>query len=237
LTDKYKLDCPLSKPQGTETYCYSKDEVRAMVDHCMKDPALVWLGRIVTALSHTGLRISELAGLRWSDIDLESNCLRIADERSSSRRQRAGNARTTKGRRSRVVPIHPRLKELLIQLERSADGRVFRDARGAPLNTDRVRREFIRHVIEPLKEDFPTPPGEIGFEDGRLHSFRHFFCSQCFLGGASEGEIREWLGHADSKMVEHYRHLRSEDSQRKMKQIEFLDHKAESDRPSDQHSC
>jgi integrase len=76
-------------------------------------------------------------------------------------------------------------------------------------------------VIEPLKEESPTSPGEIGFEHGRIHSFRHFFCSQAFLGGASEGEIREWLGHAESKMVEHYRHLRNEDAQRKMEQINF----------------
>ena len=80
---------------------------------------------------------------------------------------------------------------------------------------------FIDDVIEPLKKKFPTPDGEIGFAHGRLHSFRHFFCSQAFLGYASEGEIKEWLGHADSKMVEHYRHLRSEDAQRKMARLTF----------------
>ncbi|WP_425614245.1 tyrosine-type recombinase/integrase [Anatilimnocola sp. NA78] len=64
---------------------------------------------------------------------------------------------------------------------------------------------------------------KIGFEHSRLHSFRHYFCSQCFPGGASKGEIKEWLGHAHSKMVEHYRHLRGEDAQRKMSQIRFLD--------------
>lgn len=83
--------------------------------------------------------------------------------------------------------------------------------------------QFIALVIKPLKKSFPTPEGEFGFEHGRLHSFRHFFCSQCFLGGASEGEIKEWLGHAVSKMVEHYRHLRSDEAQRKMSQIRFLD--------------
>ena len=52
--------------------------------------------------------------------------------------------------------------------------------------------------------------------------FRHFFVSQCFLGGASEGEIREWVGHADSKMVEHYRHLGRKDALAKMEQINFV---------------
>ena len=86
---------------------------------------------------------------------------------------------------------------------------------------------FIDDVVEPLKKRFPAPAGETGFEHGRLHSFRHFLCSQALLGGASEGEVRQWLGHADSKMVEHYHHLREEDAQRKMAQIEFLPSRSE----------
>jgi integrase len=81
---------------------------------------------------------------------------------------------------------------------------------------------FIRDVIDKLKARFPAPAGKNGFEHGRLHSFRHFFVSQCFLGGASEGEIRQWVSHADSKMVEHYRHLGRKDALAKMEQINFL---------------
>jgi integrase len=77
-------------------------------------------------------------------------------------------------------------------------------------------------VIEPLKKKFPTSPGEIGFEYGRLHSFRHYFCSQAFADGAAEADIKDWLGHQDSKMVAHYRHQRQDDSQNKMNQIDFL---------------
>jgi integrase len=78
------------------------------------------------------------------------------------------------------------------------DGRVFHAEQGGPLRPRNVLAVFIRDIIEPLKDKFPTPAGEIGFLYGRLHSFRHYFVSQCFLGGASEGEIREWVGHADS---------------------------------------
>lgn len=217
-----KLIYKLTKPQGTDTHCYSRREVAAMFAQCGQTPGLEWLSRVIVALAHTGLRISELAGLRWSDIDLHTGTIRVADERSSRRRQLAGSARTTKGRRSRVVPIHPRLRVVLMRLDRSPGGRVFHAAQGGVLRPRNVLAMFIDNVIEPLKKDFPTPVGEIGFEHGRLHSFRHYFCSQAFVGGASEGEIRDWLGHADSKMVEHYRHLGSEDSQRKMERIEFL---------------
>ena len=81
-----------------------------------------------------------------------------------------------------------------------------------------------KKVVEPLKDQFSTPEGEIGFKDGTLHGLRHYFCSKCFIDGASQGEIKDWLGHADSKMVEHYRHLSSEDSQRKMRNVNFLGH-------------
>lgn len=173
-------------------------------------------------LVHTGMRISELAGLRWTDVHLDAGILRIADERSSRRKREAGTARTTKGKRSRTLPIHTQLRDLLIGLPRHSDGVVFHAARGGRIRSRNVLEQFIQHVIEPLKTKFITPDGEIGFEHGRLHSFRHFFCSQCFLGGASEGEIKEWLGHRDSRMVEHYRHLRNDNAQRKMGKIKYL---------------
>jgi len=232
LQKSHTIVLPLTKPDGTDTYCYSQAEVTAMIDHCRNRPGLVWLANVILALACTGLRISELAGLRWTDIDQRANTIRIADERSSSRKRKLGTARTTKGRRSRCIPIHPDLAKVLLAMEKHADGRIFRGARGGILRPRNVLAMFIDEVIEPLKKRFPTTPGEIGFEHGRLHSFRHYFCSQCFLSGASEGEIKEWLGHAESKMVEHYRHLRSEDAQRKMQQIDFLGREAGDDRSS-----
>lgn len=208
---------PTPKPSGTDTYCYAPAEIRAILEHCVATSELVWLG-----LAHTGMRISELAGLRWSDIDLNAGVIRVADERSSRRKQMAGTARTTKGKRSRSIPIHPCLRALFVSMVRSDDGFVFHAARGGRLRPNNVLHQFVDDVINVLKGQFPTPEGEIGFEHGRIHSFRHFFCSQAFLGGASEGEVREWMGHADSKIVEHYGHLRAEEARRKMNQIDFL---------------
>ena len=145
------------------------------------------------------------------------------DRRAEQSRASAnGTARRTKGRRSRALPIHPELRKVLERLKPHPDGRLLHGPLGGRLKQDTVRRILIRDVLEPMKSQFPTPKGEIGFEYGRLHSFRHFFVSQAFLNGASESEIMEWLGHKDSKMVVHYRHLRNEDSQRKMQQMNVL---------------
>jgi hypothetical protein len=45
---------------------------------------------------------------------------------------------------------------------------------------------IIRDVLTPLSKEFPTPKGEIGFIDGRVHSFRHYFCSVCSNSGTPE---------------------------------------------------
>jgi integrase len=111
---------------------------------------------------------------------------------------------------------------MLLALPKTADGRVVHSARGFRLRESNSLSIYKKHVLEALKDEFPTPPDELGFADGTFHSFRHFFASQCLISGASEGEVREWLGHRDSKIVERYRHLRSEDAQRRMSQIDFL---------------
>jgi len=223
LPAEARIIYPLSKPVGTDTYCYTRSEVGAMIKHCESTSGLQWLAHVIIALAHLGVRIGELAGLRWSDVDLANNVITVADERASRRKRLAGTMRTTKGKRSRKIPIHPRLREILATITRGTDGRVFHAERGGQLRPRNVLTVFIRDVIEPLAEKFPTPDGEIGFKHGRVHSFRHFFVSQAFLGGASEGEIREWVGHADSKMVEYYRHLGRKDALRRMEQISFVD--------------
>jgi integrase len=193
-----------------------------MIEHCQAKPTLHWMAIVITALACTGLRISELASLRTSDFDFTSNTIRLSDERGSRRRRKLGSVRTTKGRRSRVLPINPRLRHVLMDLPRHVDGRLLHGPRGAKLKPSRVLKVLLRDVIAQLKERFPTPPGEIGFEHGRVHSFRHYFVSEAFRQGATEGEVMQWVGHRDSKMVAHYRHLRREDSHRRMEQIDFV---------------
>jgi hypothetical protein len=77
-------------------------------------------------------------------------------------------------------------------------------------------------VLLPLAEQFPAPAGEIGFADGRLRSFRHYFASYCANDGRPERMVMEWLGHADSEMVRHYYHLHDEEAQRQMRRLDLL---------------
>lgn len=223
LPHECRIVLPLDKPQGTDTYCWRPEEVKAILAHCRTTAGLGWLADVFTALTYTGLRISELIALRWGDVDFGAGMIRLVDESTSRRTRGKKEARTLKGGRGRSFPINDELRPVLEAIPHNPDGFVFHGPAGGRLKADTVRRAFVRDVLTPLAETFPTPEGEIGFADGRLHSFRHFFCSLCASRGVAHQVVMRWLGHRESKMVEHYFHLHDEEARRQMRRIVLSD--------------
>ncbi len=214
------IELKLRKAESLPAYCYRPKEVTEMLNHCRTHKTLGWVADVIITLACTGLRIAELVSLRWADIDLESKRLTLTDE--TGRSVKSGSTRRKlKSGRSRSFPIHPDLLDVLKRLPRK-DAYVFHGPNGGQLNPNTVRCFLVRDVIEPLTEKFPTPDGQQGFKDGRLHSFRHYFCSTCANNGVPERIGMTWLGHADSEMIRNYYHLHDEEAQRRMKQLDFL---------------
>jgi integrase len=214
------LELKLRKVESERTYCYRPEEVRAIVHRCRNNPALDWLGDAVVALACTGLRFSELASLRWSDIDLSAGRLRLTDETGRSASP-GHERRELKSDRGRSFPIHPDLHEVLDRLPRT-DAHIFHGPLGRRLKPDTVRTVLVREVLTPLAKSFPKLGDEPGFEDGRLHSFRHYFCSTCANNGVPERMVMEWLGHQNSEMVRIYYHLHDDEARRRMAALDFL---------------
>lgn len=216
------IKLPVSKPHGTTTYCYRVEEFVAMVELCKANPELVWLHDVIVGLGCTGLRISELAALRWTDIDFENNLIRIADESALAHKTTKERVRQTKTGRSRSFPIFSILRTVLENMRRNSDGMIFHGPRGGALKPDTVRRILIRDVLTPLAKRFPKPADEpLGFVDGRLHSCRHYFCSVC-ARSVTEQVAMSWLGHSSSKMLRYYFHLHSSEAQHQMKKLDFF---------------
>jgi integrase len=218
-----RIVLPLPKAQGTTTHCWRSQEAQAMIVHCRGQPDLEWLAGVMVALTFTGLRIGELVALRWSDIDLAdpaaTGMIRLADESTSAQSRRGAAPRTLKGGRGRAFPIHAELRQVLDRLPRHRDGYVFHGPLGGRLKADTVRRALIRDVLKPLAEKFPTVEGDVGFKDGRLHSFRHFFASLCANQNVPQRVVMTWLGHKDSKMVAHYYHLHDDEARQQMARL------------------
>lgn len=209
----------LRKVESQRAYCYRPAEVQAILQHCRDVAKLGWVGDVVTGLACTGMRIDELANLKWSDVDFANNRITLTDE--SSRGARDAPKRTLKSSHSRSFPIHPDLAIVLNRLPKT-DEYVFHGPGGGRLKPDYIRLMYVRDVLRPLSKQFPSLHSGQGFQDGRLHSFRHYFVSMCAAGAVPERVVMEWVGHADSSMVRHYFHLHDEESQRQMNGLSLL---------------
>jgi integrase len=135
---------------------------------------------VIRLLTLTGCRKGEIEGLRWSEVDLEQRCLRLADSKTGARIVPLGSAAL------RVLETVPRLK-----------GSVFvfpaeNDPAKPYVGTPRVWLK-AREAAE--------------LEGVRLHDLRHTFASIGLAGGLSLPFIAALLGHKDIKTTQQYAHL------------------------------
>lgn len=142
-----------------------------------------------TALS-TGMRLGELLGLTWSNVDLDREVIRVC------RTLVRGHEETPKSGRNRTVPISSNLAALLRTLPRGPSALVFHRGDGAPLTRDMVKAPLWR-----ARDAVGADPRLT------IHDLRHSFASQVAMGGSPLTALREILGHADLKMTQRYSHL------------------------------
>jgi site-specific recombinase XerD len=158
----------------------SREEVRAIID---APDAATWSGQrdrvLLAALYNTGARVSEVAGIKISDVVLEgSPNVRIHG----------------KGRKDRSVPLWPatasQIRRWLTQIDSSPSKPLFPARSGASMTrsaiTDRLRRA-LRTAIEksPSLRDRSISP----------HTLRHTTAMHLLQSGVDITLIALWLGH------------------------------------------
>jgi integrase/recombinase XerC len=143
---------------------------------------------ILETLYSSGLRVSELVGLDWEVVDAGAGCLRVLG----------------KGRKERVVPIGRPALQALARYRggcaeggwATAEGPVFRNARGGRLTARSVARLVERHVLASGTTTKATP-----------HALRHTFATHLLGAGADLRAIQELLGHASLSTTQRYTHV------------------------------
>ncbi|MHC5057169.1 MAG: tyrosine-type recombinase/integrase [Planctomycetota bacterium] len=178
------------KPPKKQGYCYTEEEVEALIKGCRD-----WLRPIVTTLAYTGLRIDELIELRWEDVDLCNGLISI----------RVRDDWRPKGKRDRSIPIYPLVRGAIES--RPLGEFVFLGPLGGRLTES--------NTLKCLKEDRE----KLEIAQGVLHSFRHFFVSMCAQSGVAIFTCMSWVGHKDSDMVWYYYHLHDKASKDAMERL------------------
>ena len=157
----------------------------------------------------TGLRRSELCGLRWTEVDLDNGELRALRtlQRITGMGLVEGEPKSDRSRRTFAlsqlaveVLRQVRVKQMEQQLKAGeawqGDGHVFTSANGRPIDGDRLSREFGRIVRES------------GLKKLTLHGLRHTFVSLLIAGGVHPRTIADMVGHASSSFtLDVYGHL------------------------------
>jgi integrase len=143
-----------------------------------------------------GLRCGEMVALEWKDVDLVNRQLTV------SRSDWNGQVTTTKGGRSRHVPMTRRLAAALNEHRHLRSTRVLcqddAEAFTRQIVQTRARRAAKRAGV---LHGSPTSTG------GCVHILRHTFCSHLAMRGAPARAIQELAGHADLSMTQRYMHL------------------------------
>jgi integrase/recombinase XerC len=163
------------------------DAVARLLDIREDSPLALRDKAIMELFYSSGLRLSELAGLRWDQFDPSSGLVTV----------------TGKGNKTRMVPVGSYAARALAAWRRVRgnfagfeEPHVFVSQRGSPIST-RTIQERIRYWAR--RQGLP--------QKVHPHLLRHSFASHMLESSGDLRAVQELLGHADIATTQVYTHL------------------------------
>ena len=178
------------------------DEMLNLLDNVKTDtPAGLRNKAILELLWATGMRVSELSGLDFENLNLEENEITVFG----------------KGAKERIVLISERAKKYLEQYIETARPLIIRDAKKDNPKLDenlqaifinktgfRLQNKSIQNAIETIVNNIQLP------KHVTPHVFRHSFATRMIENGADLRVVQELLGHASISNTQIYTHISSQ---------------------------
>lgn len=173
------------------------DEMEQILDNVqITTPAGFRNKAILELLWATGMRVSELSGLNFGDLELENNEIRVFG----------------KGAKERIVLVSSRAKKFLLQYINTARP-LIPGVNGIKIDTEenspvfinntgyRLQTRTIRNTINEIVERIQLP------KHVTPHMFRHSFATRLIEYGADLRVVQELLGHASISNTQIYTHI------------------------------
>jgi integrase len=165
---------------------------------------------LLLTATFTGLRASELRGLRWDDVDLKRGELHVRQR--ADRYGKIGRPKSEAG--ERTVPLPPMLvaalREHRLASPRSELGLVFPNSRDGVDH----RNSIVYSGFHPVQVVAGVVDQDGGAKYKGLHALRHFYASWCINRRVDGGlelplkVVQARLGHASIQMTaDTYGHL------------------------------
>jgi site-specific recombinase XerD len=129
---------------------------------------------------NTGLRLSEMYGMRWENVNVSQRVLTVPRSKNGEMRH---------------VPLNATAVAVLLEFRKRGDGsgQVIRSATGLPLTNPRHWFEAAVRVAR--------------IHDFSWHCLRHTFASRLVMAGVDIRTVQELLGHKSITMTVRYSHL------------------------------
>ena len=145
-------------------------------------------------LLRTGVRISELCGLKWDDFDFDDRKLTV------QRQVCHGQEGTTKNGKSRVIDLTQHLTETLKELQREKRKESFKN--GIPF-CDWVFTSDGKNPITstPVARALKACLKKAGLRHQRIHDLRHGYASIRLMRGHNIGDVSKQMGHSSIKIT------------------------------------
>ena len=163
----------------------NRAEIQTILEVCKKTHEKI----LFYLVAYTGMRLSDASTLKWINVDLEGNVIKKY---------------AVKTGKLFIVPIHPELKKILVELGDSNSEYV-----SPKLNLMYFNGGSDRVVSTVLKRSGLQLPAHTG-----VHIFRHSFCTHAANNGISMPVLMRMLGHTNPSTTLRYYHNFNADSVR-----------------------
>jgi len=185
----------LQKRQNQKPVYVTEQQLEEIVKHIESE---IVRDAVVFAF-YTGCRLGELVNLTWEDVNIKEGLLTIGSENFQ-----------TKSRKQRVVPMHPKVKEILMakvkcKMSNEGDQTIV----NLPTKNHYVfgKTNCCKYTGDYFSRRFKRACRKAGIDEAiHFHCLRHGAATRMIINGAPVPSVQRIMGHSNIQTTMIYTH-------------------------------